>query len=142
MKPCILTAIAIVGALIIVSTVPFLEEHRAPLPDHTKVDSIIVEKSIHRMTLFKDGELLRTYRVALGRGGPEPKSRQGDARTPEGSYFIDRRNPHSCCHLAPHISYPSAADGAAARARGGKPGSDIAIHGLRNGMGCPGRWHT
>ena len=141
MKPRILTAIAIVGALIIVSTVPFLEEHRAPLPDHTKVDSIIVEKSIHRMTLFKDGELLRTYRVALGRGGPQPKSREGDARTPEGTYLIDNRNPHSIAHRALHISYPNATDAAAARARGVNPGSDIEIHGVRNGLGWIGRLH-
>src|SRR5260370_32238088 len=93
MKPRILTAIAIVGALIIVSTVPFLEEHRAPLPDHTKVDSIIVEKSIHRMTLFKDGQFLRTYRAALGRGRPQPKSPERDARTPQSTYLIDNPNP-------------------------------------------------
>src|SRR5215831_14981427 len=140
MKRPILTATAIVGALAIVGTVPFLEP-RTPLDDHLRADSIIVEKSMHRMSLFKDGQLLRTYRVALGRGGPEPKSREGDARTPEGAYHIDRRNPSSCCHLALHISYPGAADIGAAHARGVSAGSDIEIHGLRNGLGWLGRLH-
>jgi murein L,D-transpeptidase YafK len=137
----IFTAIAIIGALSIAGAVPFLEEPRTSLPDQVIADSIVVEKSTHRMSLLKDGQVLRTYRVSLGRGGPEPKSREGDARTPEGMYFIDRRNPRSCCHLALHISYPSAADVAAARARGISPGSDIEIHGIRNGLGWLGTWH-
>src|SRR5215467_2895498 len=137
----IFTAIAIIGALSIAGAVPFLEEPRTLLPDQVIADSIVVEKSTHRMSLLKDGQVLRTYRVSLGRGGPEPKSMEGDARTPEGMYFIDRRNPHSCCHLALHISYPSAADVAAARARGVSAGSDIEIHGLMNGLGWLGRFH-
>ena len=140
MKRPILTATAIVGALAIVGTEPFLER-RTPLDDHLRADSIVVEKSVHRMSLFKDGELLRTYRVALGRGGPEPKSQEGDARTPEGTYFIDNRNSNSIAHLALHISYPNATDTAAARGRGVNAGSDIEIHGIRNGLGWIGRLH-
>src|SRR5215475_10842779 len=137
----VFTAIAIIGALSIAGAVPFLGEPRTPLPDRLVADSIVVEKSSHRMSLFKDGQVLRTYPVSLGRGGPEPKSREGDARTPEGTYFIDRRNPRSCCHLALHISYPNAADVATARTRGVSAGSDVEIHGMRNGLGWLGRWH-
>ena len=136
-----LTTIAIIGALSIVWAVPFRDAPQMPLPDDLTADSIVVEKSAHRLSLYKDGQVLRTYRVALGRGGPEPKAREGDARTPEGTYVVDRRNPHSCCHLALHISYPSAADVAAARARGVSAGSDIEIHGLRNGLSWLGRFH-
>jgi murein L,D-transpeptidase YafK len=141
MKRRILTATAIVGALTMVSAVPFLEEPRTPLPDDLRADSIVVEKSMHRMSLFKDKELLRTYRVAIGRGGPQPKSREGDARTPEGTYHIDNRNPHSIAHRALHISYRNATDTAAARARGFNAGSDIEVHGIRNGLGWVGRLH-
>jgi murein L,D-transpeptidase YafK len=137
----VFTAIAIIGGLSIAAAVPFLDEPRTRLPDQLMADSIVVKKSTHRMNLLKDGQVLRTYRVSLGRGGPEPKSREGDARTPEGMYFIDRRNPRSCCHLALHISYPNTADVAAARARGVSPGSDVEIHGIRNGLGWLGRWH-
>jgi murein L,D-transpeptidase YafK len=141
MKRPILIAVAFIGALSIGWAVPFRDTPQTPLPDHLTADSVIVEKSMHRLSLFKDGQLLRSYRISIGRGGPEPKGREGDARTPEGAYFIDGRNPHSCCHLALHISYPSAADVAAARARGVSSGSDIEIHGLRKGLGWLGGWH-
>jgi murein L,D-transpeptidase YafK len=137
----ILTAAAIVGALILGGAVPFLEEPRAPLADDVKADSIVVDKSQHSMSLLRDGAVLRTYRVALGRGGPEPKSQEGDARTPQGAYRIDSRNPRSSFHRALHVSYPSATDVAAARARGVSAGSDVMIHGIRNGLGWLGRLH-
>ena len=141
MKRDILIAVTFIGAMSIAWAVPFLDTPQTPLPDHLTADSVVVEKSTHRLILFKDGQPLRTYRVALGRGGSEPKVREGDARTPEGTYFIDRRNPHSCCHLALHISYPNAADVAAARARGVSAGSDIEIHGLKRGLAWLGRFH-
>jgi murein L,D-transpeptidase YafK len=140
-KRRILIPVAIIGALTVVGTVPFLEEARAPLPDDVKADAIVVEKSIHRMSLFKDGELIRSYSVALGRGGPEPKSEEGDARTPQGTYVIDSRNRRSSFHRALHVSYPDATDVAAARARGVNAGSDVMIHGIRKGLGWLGRLH-
>jgi murein L,D-transpeptidase YafK len=141
MKVRILTAVAIVGALIIAVAVQFLEEPRVPLPDHVQADSIVVEKSKHSMSVFKNGKVFRTYRVALGRGGPEPKSQEGDARTPQGAYYIDSRNPRSSFHRALHVSYPDATDVAAASARGVSAGSDVMIHGIRNGLGWLGRLH-
>jgi murein L,D-transpeptidase YafK len=112
------------------------------LPGGTTADAILVEKSMHRMSLLRDGQVLRSYAVALGRGGPEPKTRQGDRRTPEGTYYIDRRNAHSCCYLALHISYPNAADIAAARAHGVSAGGDIEIHGLTRRTRWLGSWHS
>jgi murein L,D-transpeptidase YafK len=156
MQRRILIAIAIIGAVVIASFMRFVGRSQtqqpdrrpadfvipqAPLPDRWKADFVVVEKSTHRLALFREGQLLRSYRVALGRGGPEPKSRQGDARTPEGTYFIDRHNPHSCCHLALHISYPNAGDVASARARGVSAGSGIEIHGLPASLKSLGSWH-
>lgn len=90
------------------------------------------------MTLLRDGEPLRTYAVAIGRGGLEAKTREGDGLTPEGHYHINGRNPGSGYHLSLRISYPDAKDRAAAAARGESPGGDIMIHGLRNGFGWLG----
>ena len=137
----VLVAIAVVGVVSIAAAVPFLDERPTPLPDHATADSIVVEKSAHRLSLLKDGQVLRTYRVSLGRGGSAPKSREGDARVPEGTYSVDRRNPRSWFHLALHVSYPSAADAAAALAHGVRAGSDIEIHGLPTGLGWIGSWH-
>jgi murein L,D-transpeptidase YafK len=128
-------------AVSIAGTVFALEESVTPLPDNVFADSIVVEKSAHRMSLFKSGEPLRTYKIALGRGGPERKSQEGDARTPEGAYYIDSRNPQSGFHRALHVSYPDANDVAAAHARGVSAGSDVMIHGIRNRLGWLGSLH-
>lgn len=85
--------------------------------------------------------MLKTYRVALGRNPTGPKEKEGDMKTPEGTYKIDNRNPNSAFHLALHISYPSEEDNARAAARGVTAGYDIMIHGIRNGMGWIGSFH-
>jgi lipoprotein-anchoring transpeptidase ErfK/SrfK len=58
-----------------------------------------------------------------------PKRMEGDGRTPEGPYWIDRRNPNSSYHLSLGISYPRPEDLAFAEAIGVRPGGDIFIHG-------------
>jgi murein L,D-transpeptidase YafK len=110
---------------------------RAPAPSQ-QADKIIVVKSTHTMTLYAHGRTLRTYRVSLGRGDGSAKFREGDHNTPEGSYIIDARNEHSRFHRALHISYPNATDTARAAKLGVPPGSDIMIHGIRNGLGWLG----
>jgi murein L,D-transpeptidase YafK len=112
-----------------------------PLKAGAKADLIVVEKVAHRMTLYAHGRVLKRYTVSIGSGGMEAKTRQGDLLTPEGSYTIDARNAQSCCYRSLHISYPSAADRAVAKARGVKPGGDIMIHGLRNYTGFLGSLH-
>lgn len=72
---------------------------------------------------------LKTYTVGLGFAPKGHKQFEGDGRTPEGAYLIDRRNPDSLFHLSIGISYPNDADKAFAAARGKSPGGDIFIHG-------------
>jgi murein L,D-transpeptidase YafK len=81
---------------------------------------------------------MRTYSIAIGRGGIEPKQRQGDHKTPEGLYVIDRHKRDSRFHHALHVSYPSDADRERARRLGADPGGDIMIHGIQNGLGWLG----
>ena len=94
------------------------------------VDSIVVEKAAHRLSLFQRGEPVRTYLVALGQQPVGDKVRRGDLRTPEGRFLIEARNPQSRYHRALRISYPDAAHRARAKALGVSPGGDIMIHGL------------
>jgi murein L,D-transpeptidase YafK len=94
------------------------------------VDSILVEKSAHRLTLFQRGRVARTYMVALGQQPVGDKVRRGDMRTPEGRFLIEARNPQSKYHRALRISYPDAAHRERARKLGVSPGGDIMIHGL------------
>jgi murein L,D-transpeptidase YafK len=133
--------VALLAVSVVGGTVFALDEPITPLPDSVSADSIVVEKSTHQMSLFRNGELLRTYKVALGRGGPQRKAQEGDARTPEGAYYIDSRNPQSGFYRALHVSYPNANDVAAANARGVSAGSDVEIHGIRNRLGWLGRLH-
>jgi murein L,D-transpeptidase YafK len=104
-------------------------------------DKIVVLKSQHLMMLLHGGQILRTYKVSIGRNPLGPKTRAGDHRTPEGNYVVDWRNPRSKFHLSLHVSYPNAQDVAIARREGADPGGDIMIHGLQNGLGWIGRFH-
>lgn len=81
--------------------------------------------------LFLDGEQgpLKTYPIGLGFAPRGHKQFEGDGKTPEGSYLIDRRNPDSLYHLSIGISYPNDADAAFATEQGRSPGGDIFIHG-------------
>lgn len=96
------------------------------------VTSVVVNKGARKLYLLNDSNVLREYRVGLGFAPIGHKQIEGDGRTPEGSYLIDRRNPRSQFHLSLGISYPNTADRAYARAIGASPGGDIFIHGEPN----------
>jgi hypothetical protein len=100
-----------------------------PLP---QADLIVVRKSERRLYLMRRGQVLRSYRVALGLNPVGHKERSGDFRTPEGRYRIERRNPRSDFFLSMQVSYPNARDAARARRNGWAPGGSIMIHGLPN----------
>jgi L,D-transpeptidase catalytic domain len=119
----------------------YTHDHWRALPAGTTIDRIIVEKAARKLSIFRDGKNLKTYRVALGRNPVGPKREEGDMRTPEGIYQIDSRNAQSSFHLALHISYPSDDDKARAAERGVSAGFDIMIHGIRNGLGWIGAFH-
>ncbi len=70
-------------------------------------DRIVIEKHAHTLTLYRQGKVLKTYRVALGRGGIGPKVQAGDNRVPEGVYKIVGRNSHSAFHRALKVGYPT-----------------------------------
>jgi murein L,D-transpeptidase YafK len=106
-----------------------------------KADSVLILKKDHVLELLAGGKVIKTYKVALGRGGLAPKEREGDARTPEGHYVIDTRNADSHYHRALHVSYPNGEDRSRAAKLGVSPGGAIMIHGLPNGMGGIGAAH-
>ncbi len=95
-------------------------------------DLVVVDKSARELHLMQDGEVFRTFRVALGIRPNGHKEREGDFRTPEGRYMLDRRNPDSEFFLSIRVSYPNANDRANARQRGVDPGGQIMIHGQPN----------
>lgn len=93
------------------------------------VTSVVVHKAQRQMFLMHKSTPLESYDFGLGFSPIGHKEVEGDGKTPEGAYYIDRKNPNSSFHLSIGISYPNAADRAKARALGQRPGGDIFIHG-------------
>jgi len=93
------------------------------------VTFITVDKADRKLALWHGKTLIKTYRIALGGNPLGHKQQEGDSRTPEGRYVIDRKNPKSSFYLSLHISYPNRADIASAHSRGVSPGGDVMIHG-------------
>jgi L,D-peptidoglycan transpeptidase YkuD (ErfK/YbiS/YcfS/YnhG family) len=105
-------------------------------------DKVLIEKKERRLTLLSKGEVIKTYKIALGGDPVGPKERQGDNKTPEGTYIIDSRNSNSGYHLSLHISYPNEKDKMRAKDLGVSPGGDIMIHGIKNGLAWVGALHA
>ena len=124
-------------AAMVIATVPVSEAaastQSARLPP-LKADRLVVLKTERKLVLMKGAQVLRIYRVALGRYPKGHKQQQGDAKTPEGAYTIDFKLRDSAFYRAIRISYPNQRDITYARARGVDPGGKIMIHGLPNRM--------
>ena len=94
------------------------------------VTQVVVKKGDRKLYLISGKSVVKTYEIKLGQQPVGDKKYEGDGKTPEGVYFIDRFNPNSRYYLSVGISYPSAQDVAEAAALGLPPGGDIFIHGL------------
>ena len=75
-----------------------------------KVNLILVEKSKRQLSIYHDNELLKTYKISLGKNPVGHKQFEGDSKTPEGVYFIDGKNPKSRYFLNLGISNPNEKD--------------------------------
>ncbi|SNR36719.1 L,D-transpeptidase family protein [Puniceibacterium sediminis] len=102
------------------------------------VTHVVVQKGARKMYLLHNDKVLRDFDIGLGFAPTGHKMVEGDGRTPEGTYLIDRRNPNSRFHLSIGVSYPNHLDRALAEEIGKSPGGDIFIHGrpkqYRNGQ--------
>lgn len=95
-----------------------------------RADKMVVVKSERRLYLLRDGQVLKSYKVALGRQPKGTKVYEGDGRTPEGAYSVAAFNPASQFYRAIRVSYPNEHDRARAQALGVPAGGLIMIHGL------------
>jgi murein L,D-transpeptidase YafK len=105
-------------------------------------DRVVVSKSERKLQLLRNGEVLRSYRIALGLRPEGHKEFEGDFRTPEGLYHLSRRNPNSEFFLSIQIDYPNDRDVARARKQGVRPGGAIMIHGQPNVPRKPRDYYT
>lgn len=89
---------------------PTLGRIGGTIPDKLIDPRLLAEKSRRTLTVFSDGRPVKTYRIALGDAPVGPKQREGDKRTPEGTFFVCMKNSESRFHLSLGLSYPSIAD--------------------------------
>ncbi|NUW70106.1 L,D-transpeptidase family protein [Vibrio coralliilyticus] len=104
------------------------------------VDLVKVDKSKRRMYLIDNGQVVKEFRIALGKHPKGHKTQEGDHRTPEGLYYLDFVIDKSEFYRSIHISYPNPRDIAYAAKLRVDPGGDIKIHGLRNGEKRPAKF--
>jgi murein L,D-transpeptidase YafK len=103
----------------------------------TVADEIRIDKSEHRLDLVAGGQVFKTFKVALGSGGPGPKRFEGDKTTPVGTYRVTGRF-RGLFHQFLGVSYPNEEDRrrfAGLKQRGDVPpgrgvGFGIGIHGV------------
>ena len=69
-----------------------------------------MHKAEHKLYLYSGEHLLGEYKVALGLSPSGQKEREHDFRTPEGRYYLARRNTRSDYFLAIQVSYPNKED--------------------------------
>lgn len=93
------------------------------------VTQIVVQKGQRKMYLLSGNKAIKVYDIGLGTFPIGHKEFEGDGKTPEGLYYIDRRNPNSRYHLSLGVSYPNTNDQIFAATQGLLPGGDIMIHG-------------
>lgn len=120
-----------------IQKMPLMNESgfRAFLYSGQQIDQILVSKNHRRIYLLKDQKVIRSYPAAFGQ--PRGAKRfEGDMKTPEGLYFINRKNPNSAYTLSLQISYPNKQDIEYARRYGKSPGGDIMVHGLPSDRGA------
>jgi murein L,D-transpeptidase YafK len=109
-----------------------------PLP---MADRIVVHKAERRLDLMRGYSVLRSYKVALGLNPVGQKERAGDFRTPEGTYYLSRRNSRSDFFLSIQVSYPNDADLRRAHHKHWDTGGSIMIHGLPNSLKHPPQYY-
>lgn len=112
-----------------------------PLDESVIIDKIVVTKHKRTLALISNNEIVKTYKISLGKVPKGAKEFEGDKKTPEGLYIINDKNPNSKCHKNLGISYPNELDIEHAKKMGKSPGGLIKIHGMLNGYGWLGRFH-
>lgn len=126
------------GALGILPAAPMaLADAPKMRPREQRADLLVIEKARRQLTLYRGGKVLSRHTIVLGFAPKGDKQREGDGRTPEGRYKINRKNDRSSFYLSLGIDYPRPDQIAKARTEGREPGGDIFIHGQPNGYQGP-----
>ncbi len=94
-----------------------------------RADKVVVLKGRRRLYIQRGGKNLFSFPVNLGKNPVGHKMKEGDGRTPEGSYELDSKLWRAKYYTNFHISYPDSNDVLRARKLKVPPGGDVMIHG-------------
>lgn len=125
-------AVRILSILVLAISIAGCSKSKFRTYNGPEVTRVVVEKDNRRLYLMHHDAVLKSYRMDLGFAPLGHKQFEGDGKTPEGNYLIDRRNPNSAFHLSLGISYPNQKDIEFAKKAGKSPGGEIFIHGKPN----------
>lgn len=127
------TALLLVGLMAACGSKEVTPHNKFRSYDGPPVTQIVVNKGERKLHMVSGKQVVKSYKIDLGFQPGGHKQFEGDGKTPEGIYFIDRFNPNSLYHLSVGISYPNPQDRTQASLIGKRPGGDIMIHGLGPG---------
>jgi len=104
--------------------------------------SLVIDKSEYKLTVKSDTIILKEYPVVFGRNPVDDKLKQGDKCTPEGTFYMKAKYPHSKWSKFIWINYPTRDSwrkhNAAIRqgkiSDNAKIGGEVGIHGVPEGM--------
>jgi murein L,D-transpeptidase YafK len=119
---------SVAAALLAVGFVVDCRDTRQSVAQLAPADRVVVHKAERKLLLIYQGNVERSYHLQLGLNPIGQKEREGDSRTPEGTYRLTH-NPRSDYYLSLKVSYPNEADLERARAHRWDPGGLIMIHG-------------
>jgi murein L,D-transpeptidase YafK len=95
------------------------------------------------LELVCGGKVTRIMPATFGASPVGPKEREGDERTPEGTYTITSKTKSDKFHRFLAVSYPNDDDRRRAKDKGiTRVGGGIGIHGVRKGLASPARAWT
>ncbi len=63
------------------------------LPIGIQIDKLVVYKSKRQLLAYSNEQLIKTYKISLGKQPIGAKKYEGDKKTLEGNYIINDKNP-------------------------------------------------
>jgi len=68
---------------------------------------LVINKRERKLFVLRNGKPWKVYSVALSQIPYGDKRQEGDKRTPEGEFYVCKKDPNSKYYLSLEISYPS-----------------------------------
>lgn len=87
----------------------YIQDHSSEIELTGIHKKIIIYKQQHLLEIYANDYKLKSYSISLG-DFIGNKEREGDQKTPEGTYYVSQKNPNSKFYKALLVSYPSPED--------------------------------